>query len=129
MINSLFDNDKSADKNLCSPKEKERREDDERYNKEYCFKTIKNEEYLWDMRHWLKPKAQYTLPEVIDQLDRWLNAGDNWIHNCGHAVHCMERLVNRYNVKRSEIAKVILENNKITFADKIGECLKEKIYD
>ncbi|KUO58569.1 hypothetical protein APF79_13980 [bacterium BRH_c32] len=62
--------------------------DDEKYNRDYCFKQIMEEEYIWDMRCWFKPRHDYSKEEVKRQILKWISDDDNGkrTYNCGHCV-------------------------------------------
>ena len=51
--------------------------EDEKYKRDYCFRQIINEEYLWDMRCWFKPKELYSREEVKRQILKWLRDYEN----------------------------------------------------
>src|ERR1035441_8746193 len=69
--------------------------DDDKYNRDYCFRQILSEEYLWDMRCWFKLKQEYSRDEVKREIQKWLIDKEHykWTYNCGHCVFCMKRLL------------------------------------
>jgi len=91
--------------------------------KEYCIEIIsKKELYLWDMRCWYKPKNQYTIPEVIRQIEHWLDEdNDNWSDNCGHCVYCMKQLLDNGWATIEKVAQLVMLNNNIQYPNNIGE--------
>ena len=91
----------------------------EKYDREYCLKQIENEEFLWDMRCWDKPKKQYTIEEVIIQIRKWLDS-PVWGCNCSHTLFCIEMLLKNDWATKEEIAKAVMGNNKIQYPDEIG---------
>lgn len=117
MQNTLFDSNQNI---IKSEEERNLKKEIQNscYDKAYFIKTIRNEMYLWDMRCWDKPKNEYSIKEIIKHVDEWLS--DEWSCNCGHALFCIEKLLKYKWATKEEIAKVIMENNNIQFADEIG---------
>ena len=95
--------------------------EDERYNKDYCFRQILLEEWLWDMRCWFKPRAEYSRDEVKRQILKWARDGKNgkWTNNCGHCVFCMNRLLEKGLANIDQIVELVLINDKVKYADDI----------
>ena len=96
--------------------------DDEKYNRDYCFKQIMEEEYLWDMRCWFKPSHEYSKEEVKRQILKWILDDDNGkrTYNCGHCVFCMSKLLDNGLATIDEIMDLVLRNDKVKYADAIG---------
>jgi hypothetical protein len=96
--------------------------DDEKYNRDYCFRQILTEEYLWDMRCWFKPKQEYSREEVKRQIMKWLKDDENGkrTYNCGHCVYCMNKLLERGLTTIDEIVNLVLRNDRVKYADAIG---------
>ncbi len=85
------------------------------YKKEYCIKQIKEEEWLWDMRHWNKYHDEQEVRE-------WVESMCEDTKNCGHTAWCIRVLMVHYDMPVDEIVKLILSNDKI----KYPEATKEK---
>lgn len=117
MQNTLFNSNQNIIKSEEERKLKEEIKNSE-FDKAYFIKTIKTELYLWDMRCWDKPKSEYSIQEIIKHVDKWL--ADTWSCNCGHALYCIEKLLKYEWATKEEIAKAIMQNNNIQFADEIG---------
>ena len=100
--------------------------DDDKYNRDYCFRQILSEEYLWDMRCWFKPKQEYSREEVKRQIMKWLKDDGNgkWTYNCGHCVYCMNKLLERGLATIDEIVDLVLRNDRVKYADEIGAWFK-----
>ena len=94
----------------------------ERYTNDYCLKTILEEEYLWDMRCWFKPRNEYTKDEVKRTVLKWVRdkKTGKWTSNCGHCVFCMERLLDNSWATIDEIVDVVMRNYRVKYPDKIG---------
>lgn len=92
------------------------------YTKVYCKNVILNEEYLWDMRCWQKPKHEHSIEDVITQLRQWIldDQDGKWSYNCGHCLFCIQRLYEMGWASREEIASLVLKNNKVKYVDEIG---------
>jgi len=97
--------------------------DDEKYKRDYCFRQIINEEYLWDMRCWFKPRAEYSREEVKRQILKWLRDYENgkWTYNCGNCVYCMSKLLDNGLATIDEIVDMVLKNYKVKYGDAIGD--------
>ena len=117
-MNNLFESNPTIE---ASENERELKQEikSSPYEKEGLLKTIKDEEYLWDMRTWDKPKSEHTISDVIKQIDKWSESKD-WLCNCGHALYCIKKLLEYGWATKDEIAKAILENNKIKYPEAIG---------
>src|ERR1039457_5959095 len=96
--------------------------EDDKYNRDYCFRQILSEEYLWDMRCWFKPKKEYSREEVKRQIMKWLKDDGNGkrTYNCGHCVYCMNKLLERGLATIDEIVNLVLRNDRVKYADAIG---------
>lgn len=118
----LFESNKKIKKSENKSK-LEREIMDSEYGKDYFMKIIKDEEFLWDMRCWEKPKNEYNVAGVIKHIDKWIAGEKRGIrsHNCGHCIWCIEKLLKYRWATKREIAKVVLKNNKITHMDEIGQ--------
>ena len=97
--------------------------DDEKYNRDYCFRQNKEEEYLWDMRCWFKPRTEYYREEVKRQILKWLRDYENgkWTYNCGNCVYCIGKLLDNGLVTIDEIVDLVLRNYRVKYADDIGK--------
>lgn len=88
-------------------------------DKDYCFKIIANEEYLWDMRFWKlkKLKKDFIIKEIKDQINRWIenDKKDGWDNNCGHCIYCIRLLLDLKWTTLNEIAKAVKLNNNIKY--------------
>lgn len=117
-MNTLFESNPKIE---ASEKEKmmKREIKNSNDNKEGFLKAIKDEEFLWDMRTWEKPKSEYTIADVIKQIEKWLGS-EKWFCNCGHTLYCIKKLLEYGWATKEEIAKVILENDKVKYPDEIG---------
>jgi len=96
--------------------------DDEKYNRDYCFRQIKEEEYLWDMRCLFKPRPEYSKEEVKRQILKWISddANGKRTYNCGHCVFCMSKLLDNGLATIDEIVDLVLRNDRVKYADAIG---------
>ena len=94
----------------------------EKYNRDYCFRQILSDEYLWDMRCWFKSRAEYSREEVKRHLLKWLRDYENNKRtcNCGHSVYCMSNLLTRGLATIDEIADLVLKNDRVKYAEAIG---------
>lgn len=92
------------------------------YTRWYCVREILYEQYLWDMRCWNKPKYLYYKEEIIAHIQKWINDHEegNWIHNCGHCVYCMKKLLERKEATIEEIAELVKRNNNIKYYNLIN---------
>ena len=119
-MNNLFESNnkiiKSEEKRIFKAEEKQAI--NEGHNKEYCFTQIKQEMYLWDMRTWKKKKEKYSIKEIVNQINKWIKNDE--LYNCGHVMYCINLLIKFRWSTKIEIAKAILQNNNIQYADKIG---------
>ena len=101
--------------------EKEREALLEGHSKDYCFKVITNEEWLWDMRYWQKKKRKkdFTKQEIIDQINKWIKdeEKDVWSHNCGHCLYCIRLLTDLGWATIDEIAEAVIKNNKVKYQE------------
>jgi len=97
--------------------EKEREALLEGHSKDYCFKVIADEEWLWDMRYWQKKKRKddFTKQEIIEQINKWLvdKKKNVWSYNCGHCLYCIGLLIDLKWATINEIAEVVIKNNKV----------------
>jgi len=100
-------------------------EQEKRY-REYYFRQILDEEYLWDMRCWFKPKEQYTKEEIKRQILKWVKDDSNrkWNFNCGHCVYCIRRIIENQWASIDEVVDLVIRNNKVKYADSIGSWFK-----
>ena len=96
--------------------------ENEKYKRDYCFRQILNEEYLWDMRCWFKPREQYSRDEVKRQILKWVrdDANGKWTYNCGHCVYCIGKLLDNGLATIDEIVDLVLRNDRVKYADAIG---------
>ena len=88
----------------------------------HCIQAILYEQYLWDMRCWEKPKHQYTKPEIMRHIFKWIqdHQAGNWTFNCGHCVYCMRKLLTKKWATFDEVTTLAMRNNYIKYPDKIG---------
>jgi hypothetical protein len=118
---SLFPNTE-----LIKPENVNRKLEQDKHSREYCFRQILDEEYLWDMRCWFKPKEQYTKEEIKRQILKWIKDESNgkWNFNCGHSVYCIRRVLNNQWATFDEVIDLVIRNNKVKYADSIGSWFK-----
>ena len=98
----------------------------DKHNRDYYFRQILDEEYLWDMRCWFKPKEQYTKEEIKRQILKWMKDDSNgkWNFNCGHCVYCIRRVLDSQWATIDEVVDLVIRNNKVKYTDSIGGWFK-----
>lgn len=96
--------------------------DEQKFLKDKYLGIIIQEEWLWDMRCWSKPKWQYSKAEVVEQIEQWLwdSKEDSWTYNCGHCLHAIKQLLELKLASIEEIADVVMRNNRIKYHNAIG---------
>lgn len=101
--------------------EKKRMALSEGHDRNYCFKIIADEEWLWDMRYWQKKKRKkdFTKQEIIEQIGKWIKDEEKglWSHNCGHCLYCIKLLIDLDWATMDEIAKAVVKNDKVKYQD------------
>ncbi len=114
---------------LIKPENVNRKLEQEKHNREYYFRQILDEEYLWDMRCWFKPKEQYTKEEIKRQILKWMKDDSNgkWNFNCGHCVYCIRRVLDSKWATIDEVVDLVIRNNKVKYADSIGSWFKSLV--
>jgi len=91
--------------------------EESQHTKWYCIRQIIEEEFLWDMRCWEKPKYQYTSEEIQAKILQWIKDHEegNWTNNCGHCLYCLRKLLYSRALNLKEIAELVWRNNKIKY--------------
>jgi len=101
---------------VINEKQKELNENCEEFSVDYCFKKIKEEEMLWDLRHW---KSDHNREEVID----WLKNMDKKDYDkvfIGHTSLCVKTLIIGHKIEIEKVTDAIMQNNKVKYHDAIG---------
>jgi len=106
-----------------------RKLEQDKHNRDYYFRQILDEEYLWDMRCWFKPKEQYAKEEIKRQILKWIKDDSNgkWNFNCGHSVYCIRRVLNNQWATFDDVVDLVIRNNKVKYADSIGSWFKSLV--
>ena len=118
---NLFQSSKEIIKSEKARKLKEEMKNSEHSRASLCADIV-NENYLWDMRCWQKLKAEYTIPEIIIQIKKWIDDDEKgiWSSNCGHTIYCIKKLLEYKWATLEEIAKLFLKNTNIEYSDEIN---------
>jgi len=107
---------------MITPSKKFKLEEDAKYNDEYCFKAIRTEMYLWDMRCWderSEESALNFLLQVKEYIDGQRTGYD--VMNAGHAVWCIEKLIRR-EISIEDIVTAMMDNEQIQFKNREVKC-------
>ena len=79
-------------------------------------KGIVEDYYLWDMRCWYKYKDEKEVRE-------WIRKGCK-PNNCGHAVYCMNELMNKHGYTIEQIIELIMRNPNKEYGKRIVPCFR-----
>jgi len=93
---------------------------DKKYTKEHCFKRIKEEQYLWDMRAWENYKDH-------NEVEEWILAikeGKGSCKNCSNIVYCIGILLDM-DTPINEIVDAVMENPHIQYKNRLVRCFHD----